>query len=183
MYVGKNTSYQIDSSKYDPSKDVTYTVKYVYNDVIGENEDYDPETFYLGFASIDTQAKKIISTDEYGNQTIGTYVKIYNSDAGFVNNLVTTRDTGWSIPFLISPETIPTVSSKEKPYLKPIEMNKYNPDTISVISLDTTYNRDTPPAQYVKILSDEYLKAPWDHSLLKSEIHYRDDTEGKPDKQ
>ena len=86
---------------------------------------------YLGFASIDLR-RKIISTDDYGYQTIGTYVKIYNSDAGFLNTLVAASDTGWGIPFYIS-ETIPTVSSKEKPYSKPIEMNKYNPDTISVI--------------------------------------------------
>lgn len=138
-----------------PSKDATYTINYVYNDVPGENEDYDPETFYLGFASFNI---------------IGTSVKIYNSDAGFLDTEVASGYRGWDRPYFISPETIPSVPDEDLPYMKPIEMSKYNPDTVSVIATD-----NNKPI-YVRIISDEYLKTPWDHSLIKSEISYGDDT-------
>ena len=163
----------------DPSKDVTYTINYVYNDVPGENEDYDPETFYLGFASINTQGRKVVSTGQTG-LNYGIYVKIYNTDAGFLNTEVASSGgMEWDHPYFISPETITPVPDKDKPHIAPIEMSKYNPDTVSVFSLDDSSFPEN--IVYVKVISDEYLKSPWDHSLLKSEIHYRDDTEGKPD--
>uniref|UniRef100_A0A6C0FG33 Uncharacterized protein n=1 Tax=viral metagenome TaxID=1070528 RepID=A0A6C0FG33_9ZZZZ len=167
----------------DTTKEVTYTIHYTYYDVNDGISDYDPDRVYVGFASINTEAEKIISKDHYGNQTTGKYVKILNRDAGFANtDIISPANYDRThVITLESPTTIPIPSKEDLPHIKPISMDKYHPDTKAVIATGPLGTFGGDSMLYIKIMTDEYLKNPWDHSLIKSEIHYNKDTEGKPD--
>lgn len=149
----------------DPKKDITYTIRYSFWDVNDGVSDYDPENLHVGFASVNTDGD--------------SSVKIINSDAGFISPTIDEPSkivkeypiSPYSL-VLASPDTVPVTSAKDAPYLKPIDMDKYHPDTKAVVA--TGGNDFSQTIQYVKIFSDEYLKYPWDHSLLKSEIKYTD---------